>query len=168
MKRAPLGSNQSLGPIVLGTDFGPVSAGAEAVAIDVARAAGLPLVIVNAIDAGRLRLAGGRLLQRVDQVRGSRQVLADALVERARARGVDARVLIWDGSPAGCVTEAAAAESASRIVIGSHGRGRLGRAIVGSVSEEVRAAAWCPVHVVLPDGAINPLPSRHEPLTEQI
>ncbi|HKG19602.1 MAG TPA: universal stress protein, partial [Candidatus Limnocylindrales bacterium] len=127
-----------------------------AVAIDVASEAKLPLIIVNAIDPGRLRLPGGRFLQRVDQVRGARQVLADALVEQARARGVDARVLIWDGSPAACVTEAAAAESASRIVIGSHGRGRFGRAIAGSVSEDIRAVAACPVQVVLPGRTTEP------------
>jgi nucleotide-binding universal stress UspA family protein len=150
---APSGSPLPSGPVVLGTDFGPVSARAEGVAIELARESGLPLVIVNAIDPGRLRLPGGRFLQRVDQVRAVRQRLADALLERARSRGVEALVLIWDGQPAVCITDAAAAESASTIVIGSHGRGRLGRAIAGSVSEAVRAAAPCPVHVVQPDEA---------------
>lgn len=147
------------GPIVLGTDFGSVSAAAETVAIDAARENGVPLVVVNAIDAGRLRLPGGRFLQRVDQVRSARQTLADALVDRARLRGVDARVLIWDGAPASCILEAALAEGASRIIIGSHGRGRLGRAIAGSVSEDVRATAACPVDVV-PPAALNRPPDR--------
>jgi nucleotide-binding universal stress UspA family protein len=161
-------STEPIGPVVLGTDFGPVSATAEAVAIETARESGLPLVVVNAIDPGRLRRPGGRFLQRVDQVRASRQRLADGLVERARARGVDARVLIWDGPPAACITEAAAAESAASIIIGSHGRGRLGRAIAGSVSEAVRAAAACPVHVVHPDGAMEALRGQQGPMKERI
>ena len=57
------------GPIVLGTEFGPVSTAAERVAIEQARRAGVPLLIVHGIDPGRLRLPGGRFLQRVDQAR---------------------------------------------------------------------------------------------------
>jgi nucleotide-binding universal stress UspA family protein len=136
------------GPVVLGTDLGPVSAAAELDAFAAARSAGVPLVVVHAIDGGRLRLPGGRFLQRFDQVRAVREGFAAQLVERARRSGVDARVLIWDGDPATCIVEAARGESASRIVIGTHGRGRLGRALAGSVSAAVVAGADCPVDVV--------------------
>lgn len=144
-------TRSSGGPIVLGTEFGPVSAAAERVAIGQAARAGVPLLIVNAIDPGRLRLPGGRFRRRVDQVRAEREKEADALINRARAAGVHAQVLIWDGDPATCVVEAARAEGASRIVVGSHGRGRLGRAIVGSVSEAIAAVASCPVTIVRSD-----------------
>jgi nucleotide-binding universal stress UspA family protein len=136
------------GPIVLGTDFGAVSAAAERVAIRHARRDGVPLVIVHAIDMGRLRGAGGLFRQRIDQARASRELAARALVDRVRAAGVEAQLLIWDGDPATCVLDAARAEGASRIVIGSHGRGRLGRAIAGSVSAAVLERASCPVEVV--------------------
>ena len=136
------------GPIVLGTEFGPVSWGAERVAIRHARRAGVPLVIVNAIDPGRLRMPGGLYRQRVDQARASRESAALALLDRVRAAGVEPQLLMWDGDPATCVVEAARAEGASRIVVGSHGRGRIGRAIVGSVSAEIAAQAGCPVDVV--------------------
>lgn len=139
------------GPVVLGTEFGPVSAAAERIAIGHAARTGAPLLIVNAIDPGRLRLPGGRFRQRVDQVRADRETAAFSLIERARAAGVHAQVLIWDGDPATCVVDAARAEGASRIVVGSHGRGRLGRAIVGSVSEAVAARASCPVSIVRSD-----------------
>lgn len=141
----------SSGPVVLGTEFGPVSAAAERIAIAHAARTHVPLLIVNAIDPGRLRLPGGRFRQRVDQVRADREAAAFALIERARAAGVHAQVLIWDGDPATCVVDAARAEGASRIVVGSHGRGRLGRAIVGSVSEAVAARAACPVSIVRSD-----------------
>jgi nucleotide-binding universal stress UspA family protein len=136
-------------PIVLGTDFGQVSVAAEAAAIALAAREHRPLVIVNAIDPGRLRLPGGRFLQRVDQVRAQRQASAMSLVERARARSVDARTLVWEGDPATCIVDAARAELATRIVIGSHGRGRVARAIAGSVSASVRESAPCPVDVVV-------------------
>lgn len=139
------------GPIVFGTEFGAVSTAAERVAIRIASAAGVPLVVVHAIDPGRLRLPGGRFLLRVDQARSAREADGQAIIERVRAAGVRAHLLIWDGDPATCVLEAAQAEGASRIVVGSHGRGRLGRAIVGSVSAAIAADATCPVDIVRGD-----------------
>jgi nucleotide-binding universal stress UspA family protein len=141
------------GPIVLGTDFGPVSAAAEAAAIRAAADRHVDLIVVHAIDPGRLRLPGGRWHARVDQVRVARERQASDLVARARTSGVLAHVLIWTGDPASCVAEAARAEGAERIILGSHGRGRLGRAIAGSVAERVIDEADCPVDVVRPDAA---------------
>jgi len=138
-------------PVVLGTDFTAVSAGAEAAAIEAAAAAGVDLVVVHAIDPGRLRLPGGAWRQRMDQVRAAREHDAAGLVERARTAGVAARSLIWTGDPATCVLEAARAEDAQRIVVGSHGRGRIARAIAGSVSDDVATRARCPVVVIAAD-----------------
>jgi nucleotide-binding universal stress UspA family protein len=141
----------SRGPIVLGTEFGAVSSPAERVAIRLAIEARVPLLIVHGIDLGRLRLPGGLFSQRVDQARAARQADASALMRRVRAAGGQPQVLIWDGDPATCVIDAARAEGASRIVVGSHGRGRLGRAIVGSVSAAIAAQADCPVDIVRGD-----------------
>lgn len=140
-----------IGPVVFATEFGVVSTAAERVAIRAASAAWVPLVVVHAIDPGRLRLPGGRFLLRVDQARSAREADGQAIIERVRAAGVRAHLLIWDGDPATCVLEAALAEGASRIVVGSHGRGRLGRAIVGSVSAAIAADATCPVDIVRGD-----------------
>ncbi|MBA2381142.1 MAG: universal stress protein [Chloroflexi bacterium] len=137
-----------IGPVVLGTDLGPASTTAETDAIAAAHDGAVPLVVVHAIDPGRLRLPGDRFPQRFDQVRTTREGLVARLVERARAVGVDARVLIWDGDPATCIVDAARAENASRIVIGTHGRGLLVRVISGSVSAAVVATADCPVDIV--------------------
>jgi nucleotide-binding universal stress UspA family protein len=140
------------GPIVLGTEFGRVSTAAERVAIELARRAGVPLVIVHGIDPGRLRLASGRFLQRIDQAHAAREAEAVPLLERVRGAGVEPQLLIWDGDPANCILEAARAEGAARIVVGSHGRGRLGRAIIGSVSATVAGQAPCPVDIVRDGG----------------
>jgi nucleotide-binding universal stress UspA family protein len=154
------------GPIVFGTEFGAVSSAAERVAIQYAREARVPLLIVHGIDPGRLRLPGGRFAQRVDQARASRQFDASALAARVRAAGVEPQVLIWDGDPATCVVDAARAEGASRIVVGSHGRGRLGRALVGSVSAAIADQADCPVVIVRGDQStqeivtVNPVARR--------
>jgi nucleotide-binding universal stress UspA family protein len=145
---APGPTLRPAGPVVLGTEFGAVSAAAEHVAIALAKDAGVPLLIVHGIDPGRLRLPGGRFHQRVDQARAARQSDALAMMDRVRKAGVEPQLLIWDGDPATCIVDAARAEGASRIVVGSHGRGRLGRAIVGSVSATVATRADCPVDIV--------------------
>lgn len=141
------------GPIVLGTEFTSVSSAAERIAIEHAARARVPLVVVHAIDPGRLRLPGGRFRLRIDQARAAREADATALEGRARAAGVVPLILIWSGDPATCVIDAARAEGASRIVVGTHGRGRLGRAIAGSVSTEIAAGAPCPVDIVRSDGS---------------
>jgi len=136
------------GPVVLATDFGAVSVAAERVAIAMASSAGVPLVIVHAIDPGRLRLPGGRFRQRVDQARAAREHDTAAIVRRIWTAGVRAQVLVWEGDPATCVVEAARAEGAAAIVVGSHRRGRLGRLLAGSVSSDIAEHADCPVHIV--------------------
>lgn len=138
------------GPIVLGTDFGPASAAAERAAIRTAAARGADLVIVHAIESGRLRMPSG-LGMRIDQIRAQRERVAADLVATARAAGVSARVLIWTGDPASCVLEAARAEGATRIVVGTHRRGLIGRALLGTTSGAVVDQADCPVEVIGPE-----------------
>ena len=106
-------ASEEAGPIVLATEFGAVSSAAELVAIRMASEAGVSLVIVHAIDPGRLRLSGGRFRLRIDQARAARESDTQAIVRRVAAGGVRPHVLIWEGDPATCVVEAARAESAS-------------------------------------------------------
>jgi nucleotide-binding universal stress UspA family protein len=150
-----LAASSRAGPIVLATEFGTVSSAAERVAIRLAFEAGVPLVIVHAIEPSRLRLPGGRFRERIDQARAAREHDTNAIDRRVRAGGVRPQILVWEGDPATCVLDAARAEGASRIVVGSHGRGRLGRALVGSVSADIAAHADCPVDVVRGDGGAD-------------
>jgi nucleotide-binding universal stress UspA family protein len=148
MPAAVPGALRPDGPIVLATEFGAVSSAAERLAIKLAFEAGVALVIVHAIDPGRLRLPGGSFLQRIDQARSARDRDTQAIARRVVASGVRPQVLVWEGDPATCVLDAARAEGASRIVVGSHGRGRLGRALIGSVSASIAEQADCPVNIV--------------------
>jgi nucleotide-binding universal stress UspA family protein len=52
------------------------------------------------------------------------------------------------------IVSAAEAEHADMIVVGSHGRGAVGRLFLGSVSEHVVRNAPCPVLVVRPRDAV--------------
>src|SRR2546422_1030776 len=91
---------------------------------------------------------GGRFNVRVDQVRARRELAAQELVLRGRREGVRVTFLVWEGDPGDAILEAARAESADMIVLGSHGRGPIGRLLLGSVSQHVVRHATVPVVVV--------------------
>jgi nucleotide-binding universal stress UspA family protein len=134
--------------VLLATDLSPVSAKAAEDAIQLAVEHRAQLIVLSVVDTNLLRLPGGRFLRRVDQERARIEERVQELVRRARDAGVRATFLVWEGDPAEAVLEAADAESADVIVLGSHGRGRLGRLILGSTSKRVTEGARCPVLVV--------------------
>jgi nucleotide-binding universal stress UspA family protein len=134
--------------IVLASDLSSASAHAADRAIDLAIERGAHLIVLSVVDPIGLRLPGGRFLRRIDQERTRVERGAQALVLRARAAGVRATFLVWEGEPAETILSAAEAEGADLIVLGTHERGRLGRLVSGSVSARVAAAARCEVLVV--------------------
>lgn len=134
--------------VVLATDLSPTSEAATTAALDLASSIGARLLAVSVVDPGSLRVPGGRYLARVDQVRAERERVAQELVTRGRAMGVAVDFLVWEGDPGEAIIDAAQAESADMIVVGSHGRGAVGRFLIGSVSDHVVRNASCPVLVV--------------------
>lgn len=132
--------------IVLATDFGAASEAATGEALRLAAALQAKLLAISVIDPGTLTVAGFR--RRVDQERTRLESAATELVVRGRREGVAINFLIWEGEPAEAIVEAARAEHADVLVVGSHGRGTLGRALIGSVSDQVVRHAPCPVLVV--------------------
>lgn len=136
--------------LLLATDLTEASASATDEAFELAGRLRAALLVVSVIDPGSLLLPGGRFRARVDQVRDRREQLAQALVERGRAAGIDVSFLIWTGNPGDMIVEAAEAEHADMVLVGSHGRGAVGRLFLGSVSEHVVRNAPCPVLVVRP------------------
>lgn len=134
--------------VLLATDLSATSSPAEDEAVRLAAGLGTRLIAVSVIDPGTLRLPGGRYRTRVDQVRREREDAAQAMMRRAREAGVASTFLVWEGDPGESIVEAATAEQASLIVLGSHGRHGVGRSIHGSVSDHVIRHAPCPVVVV--------------------
>ena len=136
--------------LLLATDLSDASASATEEAFDLAGRLGARLLVVSVIDPGSLKLPGGRYRARVDQVRERREQLAQLLVERGREEGLAVSFLVWTGDPGDMIIEAAEAEHADMVLVGSHGRGPVGRLLLGSVSEFVVRNAPCPVLVVRP------------------
>lgn len=134
--------------LLLGTDLGPTSELATAWAFDLARRHAADLLVVSVIDPGDLRRQNGRFGIRWDQVRDHRNEAAQRLVERGRAMAVNVSFLVWTGDPGESIVSAAEAENVDLVVVGTHGRGAIGRLLLGSVSDHVVRNAPCPVLVI--------------------
>jgi nucleotide-binding universal stress UspA family protein len=100
--------------------------------------AGMPGVVVSAeaVEAD------------IEADRERRQKLLDEAGARLVAPGRSVATQIIEGRPASSIVEAARAAEADLIVLGSHGRGALASAVLGSVTAEVIEYASTPVLVV--------------------
>jgi len=72
------------------------------------------------------------------------------IAAEARHLGVDATFFVWIGEPGLSIVAMAEAERADLIVLGTHGKARMTRFLVGSVSDHVVRHAAVPVLVVPP------------------
>lgn len=133
--------------LLLATDLSGASEAATAEALELAQGLGAELLIVSVIDT----VTGPTLEPRVfrlDQRRTARETAARGLVMRGRDLGVRVTFLVWDGEPGPSIVAAAASEQADMVIVGSHGRGAVGRLVLGSVSDHVVRHAPCAVLVV--------------------
>jgi nucleotide-binding universal stress UspA family protein len=138
--------------IVAAIDFSPVSQDVIARSAAIARAFSAELILlhVSAPDPDFVGYAAGP--QSVRDLRAAE--LRDehrTLRERARALkqdGIDAQAFLIPGPTIDTIIEKSQDLSADLIVVGSHGRGALYRALLGSVSEGVLRKAPCPVLVI--------------------
>lgn len=93
--------------------------------------------------------AGVADLSLIDVFRKAAETALDQFVLAAQKRGVAVRASFAElGPPADTITEFARKRDYDLIVIGTHGRTGLSRALIGSVAERVVRHASCPVLAV--------------------
>jgi nucleotide-binding universal stress UspA family protein len=134
--------------ILLATDLSTASAGATDQALELTRALHADLLVVSVIDPATPLSSGP--VPRMDQRRAARELAAQALVVKGRRVGVTVAFLVWEGEPGPAIIEAAESERADLIVVGTRGRNRVERWVLGSVSDHVVRHAPCPVLIVRP------------------
>jgi nucleotide-binding universal stress UspA family protein len=134
--------------VLLATDLSPASRTATTEAIALAKRESAFLIVLSVVDPRRLRLPGGPFVRRADQEHAALLSGVQQIVGQARMAGVTATFLVWEGEPAETIMAASESEDADVIVMGSHGRGRIGRLILGSTSARVSQEARCRVIVV--------------------
>lgn len=133
--------------ILLATDLSPASRGATDQALQLARDLGATLLVVSVIDPTTPHPVGA-VVVRMDQRRAGREAAAQVIVVAGRQAGVSVRFLVWEGEPGPAIVEAAAAEHADLVIVGSRGRNRVERLVLGSVSDHVVRHSTCPVLIV--------------------
>ncbi|HET9088306.1 MAG TPA: universal stress protein [Acidobacteriaceae bacterium] len=134
--------------ILVAVDDTSIAAHAADVGIGLAKLLGVDLAFFHAIDTATQGSGEGIPADELAKMaeRDGRELL-DAFRQRA---GTTPQALgfLEFGKPATKILEGAKNWSADIIVIGSHGRGRVGSLLLGSVAEGVLRHASCPVLIV--------------------
>lgn len=135
------------------TDFSELSQPAFELACALARDYAARLVVLHVAGLPPLLPVEGMLMPTpVDEAESARGRLEAVRPTDPR---VQVRHRLAVGDPAGEILAAATDEEADLIVLGTHGRGGLSRALMGSVAEAVQRAAPCPVLTVRGPFRIN-------------
>jgi nucleotide-binding universal stress UspA family protein len=137
------------GNILVAVDGSDHAFDAVRVAARLATALSARLTLMTAYDAPSDALGEPNYSHALGEALGEAQkVLEDARRVALNAGGPEPRVEWLAGEPAATIVETAQAGGYDLVVMGTLGRGRLGAALLGSVSAEVAARAGRPVLVV--------------------
>jgi len=136
--------------ILCGVDFSAASRKALRAAAELARASGSELIVLFSEDPMLVAAA-----KAAHDVRGSVSATAEALdrfighAVRPRLRRV--RAVVTSGTPCEEILKAARRRGAGLIVIGTHGKSKAARMLLGSTAESVLRRARVPV-LAVPSG----------------
>jgi universal stress protein A len=142
--------------IIVPTDFSDCAEDAWALAQRLAGPFSAELILVHVLADPPPHEEGPFNLDRAEKVyEGGRQWVEDHLAAwaaKARDKALNTRVVLRVGAPDREVVALAADELADLVVIGTHGRGGIDRALLGSVADRVVRTAPCPVLTVRKPG----------------
>lgn len=138
--------------IMIATDFSTQARHALDYAVELSARLNAPLLMVSAfqipmypLPEGAFVAGGPAIAEILDRVSGDLAAEKKLAIEKG-AHEVES--LVVEGAPANEIVRVAKEHHVDLIVIGSHGRGGLSRAILGSVADRVMRTAHCPVMVV--------------------
>jgi nucleotide-binding universal stress UspA family protein len=134
------------------TDFSECATQAEAVAIDLARKLDAELVLVQVLVEAPLYSEGFISRRQVQTVYDAQRKWSEETLEaraaQLRQSGIKTSWRVRMGAHYEEIVRTAEEEHAGMIVMGTHGRSGLNRALLGSVAERVTRLAPCPVLTV--------------------
>lgn len=137
--------------ILVPTDFSEGSDAAVSYAVELARALGAELVLLHTYEIPMVGFPDGTLVATAELttrvLNGAQKGLDDAKA-RLAASGVPIRALVKQGDTWRTILDTADELGAGLVVMGTHGRRGLPRALLGSVAEKVVRSAKCPVLTV--------------------
>ncbi len=138
--------------IIVPTDFSACAEEAWGLAQRLAAASGAEIVLTHVLVETPLYSEGPFTMERARQVYEAARRWAGETLEqwaaKARGTGLTVRVVLRAGVPYAEIVELATNERADLVVLGTHGRGGINRALLGSVADRVVRLAPCPVLTV--------------------
>lgn len=135
-----------IGRILYATDFSPASTPAFEEAVGLARLAGASLVILHVLNPVLPFILDTEARSHVlSTVRADAREALRKAVEAAKRRGVAATGLLRVGEPRDEIVHQAQRHRADLIIIGTHGRTGLKRALLGSVATGIVSGSPIPV-----------------------
>jgi len=145
--------------ILVPTDLSEGAEEALDYACDLAKMFGAKIHLVNVIGIPALGVPelGVALTSTViDQIIRDNQAALEKLAESKKCRAQIGEVLLRTGDARDVINHAAAELGCDLIVMGTHGRRGVSRALLGSVTETVVRTAPCPVLTVRAHTTVHP------------
>ncbi len=137
--------------ILVSTDFSEPARKALDYAVALAKTTGAEIVLLHAYELPIVGFPDGTFLataEMANQIIMSAQNSLDALVAPLKEAGVPVSLLLKNGDARETILESSKELGADLIVMGTHGRRGIARALIGSVTEAVVRTAECPVLTV--------------------
>jgi nucleotide-binding universal stress UspA family protein len=141
--------------IVVGVDGSELGLAALEWAVAEARLRNATVVAVHAwafvpppslTDPGLVPMPAGDLAEDLERERDAAQAVLDDATGQVDTDGVQVETVLVENAAGDALVDAA--QSAELVVVGSHGRGGLASALLGSVSGHVVRHASCPVVIL--------------------
>ena len=145
------------GRILVPTDGSEVAEMSVGHALELAERYGAELHALYVVDVDSMSLAlGAEQLDRIeqgqfgemDEVRERAEAATGHVADRAAERGLEVVEHVSSGRPHEKIADYAAGNDVDLVVMGSHGRSGVTRALLGSVTERTLRATHVPVLVV--------------------
>jgi len=136
--------------ILVPTDLSPESEQALSYACELAQTLGAKVHLVNVVGVPALgvpELGVALTATTIDQIVVDNQAELDELA-RTKCGALAGQVLVRSGDAIDAINQTAAEVGADLIVMGTHGRRGLSRALLGSIAEHVVRTAPCAVLTV--------------------
>ncbi|MBI5870843.1 MAG: universal stress protein [Actinobacteria bacterium] len=149
--------------ILVATDGSPRSEKAADAAIMLAKSCNAQLHVLSVVDSGKPRSAMDFDLDVAEEIKEDNPEISDEweedrmkpeqqfvshVTDKASGAGVEAHALVRLGHPAEEIVSAAKENDCDMIVVGTHGRGPVATAVMGSIATKVIHDGSTPVLVV--------------------
>lgn len=136
--------------ILLATDFGPITQTALHYSLAIARRYAATVYLVHVVPPDMFQFGGSETKTALDDAwREAQRHMTDLLIG-GHLLGVQHKVLVEQGNVWEVLSTKIDELEIDLLVIGTHGRSRLGKLLLGSVAEEIFRQAKCPVLMVGP------------------